>query len=325
MKVRAVPFVFLLGIASLTFAYDKDAGVGAADQAFAQGRYSDAFGQFKRLSRKDPACWLCYIGMGRSQLGMGDAAKAHSIFDDLLKRSEDKGARAMAHRFKAEAYLITKDTAHAESELRAAIAEQDSAHLHFLLGLTLMKMERDDQGKAEIQRFLAAPNVAELVPVARKYLENPDRARQSYAPDLTFRALDGEEWSLERLHGRVVVMDFWATWCPPCRASVGELKDLVKKYPADRLVLISISADDDDKEWREYVASHKMNWVHYRDRDKSVLKAFGVQAFPTYMIIDGNGVIRKQLSGANPQMSLAGRIKDVLKEMPELQATASAR
>ena len=324
MRARALLFVCLLGIASLTFADDKDADV--ADKAFAQGRYRDAFDRFKRLSRKDPACWQCYIGMGRSELGMGDAAKAHSIFDDLLKRSGDKGARATAHRFKAEAYLITKDTAHAESELRAAIAEQDSAHLHFLLGLTLMKMERDDEGKAEIQRFLAAPNVADVVPVARKYLENPDRARKSYAPDLTFRALDGEEWSLERLHGRVVVMDFWATWCPPCRASVGELKELVKRYPQDRVMLISISGDDDDKAWRDYVASHKMNWVHYRDSDKSVLKAFGVQGFPTYMIIDGNGVIRKQLSGENPQLSLAGRIKDILKDMPELNgATGSAR
>jgi thiol-disulfide isomerase/thioredoxin len=227
---------------------------------------------------------------------------------------------------KAEIYILVKDPAKAEVELRSAITEEDAPILHFLLGTSLMRLNRDDQGKEELNKVVESNADPQLAANARKYIDNPDRARKAYAPDLSFRALDGEEWSLERLKGKVVVMDFWATWCPPCRASVGELKELVKRYPADRMVLISISADDDDKQWREYVSSHKMNWVHYRDHDKSVLKTFGVRAFPTYMIIDGNGVIRKQLSGENPQLSLAARIKDVLKDMPELKdVTVSAR
>lgn len=326
MQLKRLLFVGVVSVASLSFADDRDSALLAANKALSVNNFREAERQFKKLSKADPSCITCLLGLGRAEAGVGEIEKAHAAFDEVLKRTQDKHERMSAHRLKAEIYILTKDPAKAETELRSAIAEEDAPILHFLLGTSLMRLNRDDQGKTELNKVVESNADPQLAASARKYIDNPDRARNPYAPDLTFRALDGEEWSLERLKGKVVVLDFWATWCPPCRASVGELKELVKRYPADRMVLISISADDDDKEWREYISSHKMNWVHYRDHDKSVLKRFGIRGFPTYMVIDGNGLIRKQLSGENPQLSLAGRIKDVLKDMPELKdATVSAR
>jgi thiol-disulfide isomerase/thioredoxin len=326
MKARVLLLMALLAIAGHSFAEDNSAALTTANKALSDNNFHEAEKQFRKLSKANADCIACLLGLGKAEAAIGEFEKAYAAFDEVLKRTQDKHARMSARRLKAEAYISAKNPSKAELELRSAITEEDLPDLHFLLGATLMRLNRDDQGKEELNKFVAATDDSKLAGIARKYIDNPDRVRKPYAPDLSFRALDGEEWSLERLKGKVVVMDFWATWCPPCRASVGELKELVKRYPQDRLVLISISADDDDKTWRDYVSNHKMNWVHYRDQDKSVLKTFGVRGFPTYMIIDGNGLIRKQLSGENPQLSLAGRIKDVLKDMPELKdATGSAR
>jgi thiol-disulfide isomerase/thioredoxin len=114
-------------------------------------------------------------------------------------------------------------------------------------------------------------------------------------------------------------MDFWATWCPPCRASVPELKELTKKYPVEKLVLISVSADKDEGAWREFVAKKKMDWAQYRDGDDKVLKSFGIHSFPTYLVIDGDGIIRQRLTGLNPQQTVVHRLKDTLAQMPQLE------
>jgi hypothetical protein len=70
---------------------------------------------------------------------------------------------------------------------------------------------------------------------------------------------------------------------------VPEIKDLTKKYPSDKLVVLSVSADKDDAQWREFVQKKKMDWLQYRDDDGHVLRAMGVHAFPTYVVIDTEG------------------------------------
>jgi thiol-disulfide isomerase/thioredoxin len=124
------------------------------------------------------------------------------------------------------------------------------------------------------------------------------------------------------LSGRVVVMDFWATWCPPCRESVPELKDLTRKYPSDRLVLISISADEDENSWKEFVAKKKMDWPQYRDSDRAIMRAFGVHSFPTYLVMDGDGIIRQRIMGLNPRETVVHRLKETLLSMPQLEGVA---
>ena len=99
----------------------------------------------------------------------------------------------------------------------------------------------------------------------------------------------------------VVVMDFWATWCPPCHESVPELKALTKKYPTEKLVLISVSADKDENAWKGFVAKKKMDWAQYRDPEGRILEPFGISSFPTYLVMDGDGVIKERMTGLNPQ------------------------
>ena len=117
-------------------------------------------------------------------------------------------------------------------------------------------------------------------------------------------------------------MDFWATWCPPCRESVPDIKSLVKKYPSDKFVVLSVSNDDKESIAREFVEKHGMTWQHHFDgKEGELTNKFGVEAFPTYILIDGDSVIRMRIVGTNPQQSIVGRLKDALKDMPELQAS----
>jgi peroxiredoxin len=100
---------------------------------------------------------------------------------------------------------------------------------------------------------------------------------------------------------------------------VGELKDLTRKYPADKVVLISISVDSDDAAWRKFVADKKMAWLQYRDTDGKMQRSYGVHSFPTYMVIDRDGVVRQRLSGLNPQETVVHRLKETLATMPQLE------
>ncbi len=116
-----------------------------------------------------------------------------------------------------------------------------------------------------------------------------------------------------------MVLDFWATWCPACRMSLSELKELVRKYP-ERLVLISISADEKEDVWRDFVNSRGMTWPQTRDPDSQLMRSFAVRGLPTYIVIDGDGVIEREILGTDPKKSVAYRIRDTLKSMKELES-----
>jgi hypothetical protein len=66
---------------------------------------------------------------------------------------------------------------------------------------------------------------------------------------------------------------------------------------------------------REFVEKKKMDWLQYRDADDHVVRAMGIHAFPTYVVIDPEGVIRERIVGENPQQSISGKLKDKLQKM----------
>jgi hypothetical protein len=97
--------------------------------------------------------------------------------------------------------------------------------------------------------------------------------------------------------------------------AVPEIKELTKKYPSDKVVVLSVSADDDDAKWRELIEKKNMDWLQYRDADNHVLDLMDVHAFPTDIVIDTEGIIQEWIEGENPQQSIVGRLKDKLQKM----------
>jgi thiol:disulfide interchange protein len=70
------------------------------------------------------------------------------------------------------------------------------------------------------------------------------------------------------------------------------------------------------------VAKKKMDWAQYRDADHKVLNAFAIHSFPTYLVIDGDGIIKERFTGMNPQESIVHRLKATLRQMPQLEGEA---
>lgn len=138
------------------------------------------------------------------------------------------------------------------------------------------------------------------------------------APDFKLKNLDGQEVSLSQYRGRTVVLDFWATWCPPCRMSIPELVHLQKEYREKGLVVIGISLDDPSESSNLFLKAFKqkfsMNYTVLR-YDAQVMKDyFGKEspAIPTMFLIDQEGRIRGKLVGYRPG-TLQKAVKTLLK------------
>lgn len=307
--------------------YDQptEAALERARQANSAGKFTDAVKAFKEANKlQGNACSACYRGMALAYTSLGDMGNADDSSKKAVSAARDTEERAMAHTRRGIVLMAfagsnAKRLTAAEAEFRQALSDAPSEpQIRFELGLSLLKQKKDDEGIKELKAVVAADFAGDLARRARSLIGNPRRAREWVAPQFEASTLQGDQVSLAALAGKVVVLDFWATWCAPCRASVPELKDLLKKYPREKLALISVSADEDEQAWKDFVAKKNMDWPQVFDAKYHIAERFNVHAFPTYLIIDREGVVQQKIEGLDPRQTVASRIKDVLKNMKEL-------
>ena len=281
-------------------------------------RYADAEKAFRKANKiQHESCLACYVGLSQALANLGQKNDALNAADKAMKLATNDVERAQVHSLRgfvlASGGSDAKAAKEEEPEYRQAMQlDAGMPEYHLRLGMTLMKQSQDEEGKKEVGQYLKLEPQGRYAEHARKLMDNPRRAREDYAPEFSVTTIRGETVSLNALAGKFVVLDFWATWCPPCRASVGELKELTRKYPHDRVVLVSVSADKEEDKWREFVAKKEMDWDQYRDPDGKILRTFGIHAFPTYIVIDPEGIIRQRIVGENPQQSIVARLKSTL-------------
>ncbi len=140
---------------------------------------------------------------------------------------------------------------------------------------------------AELVRYehvgatLDAPQFA----AAMAKLEADDRGRQGV--DFTLKDLDGKTWTLKQLHGKVVLVNFWATWCPPCRKEMPDLETLYERFKDQGLVILSISDEEADKV-KPFIAERKIQYPILLDGGK-VHKLFEVEGIPKSFVYDREG------------------------------------
>jgi peroxiredoxin len=276
-------------------------------------QYEEALKSFKRANemrgKKSAECFnlMCeaYLGLEAYKNVIESADKTIEFAGDdkqlILKAYNNKG---LALQISAEKKDQKKLQA-AEEVFRKALAmENPSPILRYNLAVVLLQLNRDAEGSAELKQFLKLQPTGPYVDTAKKLIDNPRRARENYAPDFSFTSLQGEYISLEDLRGKVVVLDFWGTWCRPCVDSVPSLRSMHKRYSKEpSFVLIGISSDSNEVEWKEFTEKNKMIWPQYRDKDRRIQRAFGIRAFPTYIVIDHEGIVKYQSVGASWESS----------------------
>jgi thiol-disulfide isomerase/thioredoxin len=113
------------------------------------------------------------------------------------------------------------------------------------------------------------------------------------APPAESKNLKGEKAALADYKGKVVVLDFWATWCGPCKAMIPHEREMVEKLKDKPFALVSVSVDDEKKELEEFLGTEKMPWTHWWDGPEApLIKQWNIRYFPTIYVIDARGVIR---------------------------------
>ena len=295
----------------------------------------EAYHKADKLSHHSSAA--CYLKIASINRKLGDSSAALDDAKKAMKVAGDnKSVTLQALQFRAAllAQMAGKPTdkklKEAEDELRQALALDSTNTLtHLDLGMVLLRQERDAEGLAELNTFISSRGAdPQMAAEARRVIANPVRARAPFAPDFSFTTHENQNVSNAGLRGKVVLMDFWGTWCPPCRASVPTLRNLNKKYAGKPFQLIGISSDDDEDVWKTFISAQHMDWSEYIDLSGGVLESFKVESFPTYVVLDKDGVIRFRQSGLGPstEMELEEAINKALKREsdPKLAAAAAA-
>jgi len=312
---------------SMGQARDGEPNTLEVSQALAQG---DAFMAEKQYDKALEAyhhadklshhtCASCLLRIASIERRAGD-------MDDALDSAKKAAAAAGANKvLAAQAHLIRgamlttmaskpgdKKLKEAEEEFRAALAlSPELAEGHRDLGVALIRQGRDAEGIAELNLFIATPgNSARLVEEARAIVADPIRAREPFAPNFGFTSMEGTQVSNTAMRGKVVLLDFWATWCPPCRESLPTMQALHKKYADKAFEIVGISADGDESTLKAFVEQNRMSWTEYLDISGSVQYAFDVDSFPTYIVVDKEGVVRYRQSGFGP--TVGGELEDTI-------------
>lgn len=130
---------------------------------------------------------------------------------------------------------------------------------------------------------------------------------------LQFTAVDGRAVDTSKLKGKVVLLDFWATWCPPCVGEVPNVKKAYDQFHSKGFEVVGISLDEDKDKLTQFVSSHAMAWPQYFDGlhwQNKYARQFGISAIPAMWLIDKKGALRN----TDAREDLGGEIQKLLTE-----------
>lgn len=138
-------------------------------------------------------------------------------------------------------------------------------------------------------------------------------------PTVEFKALSSEhiqgtKLNYSELKGKVVLIDFWAAWCEPCKEALPHYNKIFKKYKDQGLIVIGMNEDDDKKERDTFLKSHSLDFPIYHDTSKQMIKNFNVQALPSLFVFDRSLNLVSLYRGFNPEKTetLEKKIQELL-------------
>jgi thiol-disulfide isomerase/thioredoxin len=271
----------------------------------------------------DPRIWdakllVLQIRLDREALS-GQKTDLSALASDCREIADSKAA-PMGTRAEA-AYLLVETRADRisrsgdASQLRALdaevnwLAEQFPNSLHALRSKLVRAdvYEKLDAAKAEaLLKEMAADRDPRLAREAQRRLAARELLKKPL--ELKFTAVDGKEVDLKKLRGKVVLVDFWATWCGPCREEAPNVVNTYKKHHDKGFEIVGISLDRDKDRLLAYTREQEMTWPQYFDGrvwDNEISARFGITGIPTMWLVDKKGYVRTMEARANLEAQVA--------------------
>jgi len=245
------------------------------------------------------------------------AAPAPDPAPDLQKKGDDaeymrRVREAIAKAQKLQPQGMEVMLLDYEKSLRTLNQEFPDRAQYFAGLLEVAQMVSSDKAVGlarEVATAAKAPDeIREAAGTLLKTLE-----RQGKPLDLKFKAVDGRDVDLTKLKGKVVLVDFWATWCGPCRVEIPNLRATYEKLHPKGFEIVGISFDEDKEALADFTKRNNMPWVQYFDGQgwkNKYGREFGITGVPTMWLVDKKGNLRD----LNGRMDLPGKVEKLLAE-----------
>jgi cytochrome c biogenesis protein CcmG/thiol:disulfide interchange protein DsbE len=298
-------------------------------QLLTSGKLDDAIKEFKTAIKvSDGKEYLAYWGLAQTYFRLDAVKNVSDTCKKIIEIAPNDHVRAEAYNLNGIALLRASDgnkkqLSEAETLLRKALETDPNLRVaHYNLGKTLLVEGHDSEGRDEMKAYLAAwadgPDAAN----AKKYIASPNCAREECSNEFSFTSAKGEYISSDDLRGKIVVVDFWATWCEPCRNAFPALQYIYKRSDKEKVVLISVSEDNNERAWRAFLDKYHPDWTEVRDASGKLrrLLAPNSTGIPTYLVIDSGGIVRKRYTGWSSSQD--EQIEDDIKKLSKTVASA---
>ncbi|HEV2704841.1 MAG TPA: cytochrome c biogenesis protein/redoxin [Pyrinomonadaceae bacterium] len=155
---------------------------------------------------------------------------------------------------------------------------------------------------------------------------NTSKASANYtpAPDVEFQTLDGKPLRLSELRGRVVLLNFWATWCAPCRAEIPTFNEMQREYEAKGLTIVGVTSHDTPEDVRGFQQDNPQDYTVVTSGEEAADKFGTGPGRPVTFIIDREGRVRQPIFGSTDRAGFEAAVKPVLEEAQTQSASAGS-
>ncbi len=303
---------------------DYDAIFDKARQNYRKSNYPEALKLYQKANNlKGKTSLECLLGAAETYVKLRDYKNALKTCDQMIQLGgDDAGYLVKAWNMRGNA-LFNSALFHDPESQKSAFQQAETAFREVLkinpglnmarynLGLALIRLNRVDEGIAELQTYIQNADERDTADRARKIIENPNRIDENYGPDFSLVTADGEYLSSDELRGKVILLDFWIIRNDLSLKAGPFLTKLADKYKNEGIIPISVNCADEEQAWRSYIAQYKPNWKHVRDKNSKLQRDLFIGILPSYILIDHEGIIRYR--SAETASQLEKEIKKALK------------